>query len=261
MCSAAAATWQEFELIFALCAGVCDIQADFQNYHIWVWNLAIGQSSRSWTYTPFLSHGVEIKLIFALQAAVSEIWADFPNCHTWAWNFAIGQSSRRCKIWNFENWIFNEFYSLSLTWDPMGKFWNAIPTNCSQKFWNLSWCPPNGPHKTAFGIFEILTFWVLTIFFPIYQLDHCRLWKKQKQNGVKFDPRRWVFSVYRILVKLSVSGKSGVIRCISDFQQPCISKTEGLRVKDTSKSLCYPVLCGHCLPSCQGERQSPWTFC
>ncbi len=26
----------------------------------------------------------------------------------------------------------------------------------------------------------------------------------------------------------------GVIPCISDFQKPCISKTAGLRVKDTS---------------------------
>ena len=49
----------------------------------------------------------------------------------------------------------------------------------------------------------------------------------------------------------------GAIRCISDFQKPCVSKTAGLRVKDTSRSLCYPVLCGHCLPSCQAERQAP----
>ncbi len=49
----------------------------------------------------------------------------------------------------------------------------------------------------------------------------------------------------------------GVIRCISDFQKHCVSKTSGLRVKDTSRSLCYPVLCGHCLPSCQAERQAP----
>ncbi len=49
----------------------------------------------------------------------------------------------------------------------------------------------------------------------------------------------------------------GFIRCISDFQKPCASKTAGLRVKDTSRSLCYLVLCGHCLPSCQAERQAP----
>ncbi len=33
----------------------------------------------------------------------------------------------------------------------------------------------------------------------------------------------------------------GVIRCISDIQKPCVSKTVGFRVKDTSRSLCYPV--------------------
>ena len=49
----------------------------------------------------------------------------------------------------------------------------------------------------------------------------------------------------------------GVIRCISDFQKPCVSKTAGLGVKDTSRSPCYPDLCGHCLPSCQAERQAP----
>ncbi len=39
----------------------------------------------------------------------------------------------------------------------------------------------------------------------------------------------------------SGEGHSGVIRCISDFQKPCVSKTAGFRVKDTSRSLCYPV--------------------
>ena len=38
----------------------------------------------------------------------------------------------------------------------------------------------------------------------------------------------------------------GVILFISDFQKPCASKTAVVRVKDTSRSLCYPVLCGHC---------------
>ncbi len=49
----------------------------------------------------------------------------------------------------------------------------------------------------------------------------------------------------------------GVIRCISDFQNPCVLKTAGFRVNDTSRSLCYPVLYGHCLPSCQAEGQAP----
>ena len=33
----------------------------------------------------------------------------------------------------------------------------------------------------------------------------------------------------------------GVNRCISNIQKPCASKTVGLRVKDTSRYLCYPV--------------------
>ncbi len=49
----------------------------------------------------------------------------------------------------------------------------------------------------------------------------------------------------------------GVIWCISDFQKHCVSKTAGLRVQDISRSLCYPVLYGHCLPSCQAEHQAP----
>ena len=58
-------------------------------------------------------------------------------------------------------------------------------------------------------------------------------------------------------MKLMLQVILGVIRCISDFQKPCVSKTVGFRVKDTSRSLCYLVLCGHCLPSCQAERQAP----
>ena len=76
----------EIELIFALWAAVSEIQ----NCHIWAWNLAFGQSSRSCTYTLFLPQGGEIDLIFTLRAAVSEIWADFQNCHIWAWNLGIG---------------------------------------------------------------------------------------------------------------------------------------------------------------------------
>ena len=44
---------------------------------------------------------------------------------------------------------------------------------------------------------------------------------------------------------------------VFDFQKPCASKRAGPRVKDTSRCLCYSVLCGHCLPSCQAEHQAP----
>ena len=70
----------EIELILALPAAISEIQVDFQNSHIWTWNLAIGQSSRNCTYTLYplsTPKGVEIELVLALRAAVSEIWADF----------------------------------------------------------------------------------------------------------------------------------------------------------------------------------------
>ncbi len=85
------------EVIFTLHTVVFEIQADFQNCHIWAWiNLAIGQSYRSCTYTLFLLHMVEIELIFALCAAVSEIQAEFQNCQIWASNLVVGQSSISC---------------------------------------------------------------------------------------------------------------------------------------------------------------------
>ena len=49
------------------------------DFSMWV---AIGQSSRSCTYTLFLPQGVEIELIFALRAAVSETWPIFGH-ETW----------------------------------------------------------------------------------------------------------------------------------------------------------------------------------
>ncbi len=79
----------EFDLIFTLRAAVSEIWANFQNCHIWAWNLAIGQSSRSCTYTFFLTQGVEIELIFTVWAAICEIRTDFQNCLIWAWNFSI----------------------------------------------------------------------------------------------------------------------------------------------------------------------------
>ena len=75
----------EIEHIFAFWAAVSEIMADFQNCHVWPWNLAIGQNSKSGTYTLFVTQGLEIKLILALRAAVSEILADFQNFHIWAW--------------------------------------------------------------------------------------------------------------------------------------------------------------------------------
>ena len=71
----------EIKLIFTLWAAFSEIRADLQTCHIWAWNLAIGQSARSRTYTLFLPQEVEIGIIFALRAVVSKIRADFQNCH------------------------------------------------------------------------------------------------------------------------------------------------------------------------------------
>ncbi len=53
----------------------------------------------------------------------------------------------------------------------------------------------------------------------------------QKKNWVTFGPWRWESGVDMILMKLNVSGNSGVSRCISDVQQPRNSKRAGLRAK------------------------------
>ncbi len=39
---------------------------------------------------------------------------------------------------------------------------------------------PNGPHKTTFGIFEILGLRFLMIFFRKFQIHHCTLWRNPK---------------------------------------------------------------------------------
>ena len=61
--------------------------------------------------------------------------------------------------------------------------------------------PPNGPHKTTLGIFEILSFCFLTFFFfENSKFTHCSLWRNQKpqlcgnralveQKGVKYGTR------------------------------------------------------------------------
>ncbi len=144
-------------------------------------------------------------------------------------------------------------------------------------------CPPSVPPSSvrvanSFKSFKVLSnfmllpvghtlerFFVLKVIlgslgeFPIFDNLTCRKWQVVERNRVKFGPRGLVFSVCRILV--NAPGNGGVIRCISDFQLPCISKTAGLGAKHTPKSLCYPVLCGLCLPSCQVECPSPCASC
>ncbi len=64
--------------------------------------------------------------------------------------------------------IFYEYFSFSLTWDPMGakisKRYSSykLQPNVFKLFLNFL---PNCPHKTTFGIFEILKIEILMIFF------------------------------------------------------------------------------------------------
>ncbi len=64
--------------------------------------------------------------------------------------------------------IFYEYFSFSLTWDPMGaKISKRYSSYKSQPktfklFLNFL---PSGPHKTTFGIFEILKIEILMNFF------------------------------------------------------------------------------------------------
>ena len=71
-------------------------------------------------------------------------------------------SSQKCiwDFWNLENRYLNAFYSFSLTWDPMGvKNSKRYSYKSQPKLMKLVLnFPPNGPHKIAFGVFEILSF-------------------------------------------------------------------------------------------------------
>ena len=67
--------------------------------------------------------------------------------------------------------------------------------------------------------------------FPILSKLVSRKRLAVERNGVKFGPGEMgVFSVYRVLLTVAW-GHSGVIRCISDFWQGCISKMAGRRAK------------------------------
>ena len=69
------------------------------------------------------------------------------------------------------------------------------------------------PTKLHFGIFEILSFRFLTIFFRKFQIHHCSLWTNQKpqlsgkraiveQNGVQFWTRVYSFNTYGVPLAL-----------------------------------------------------------
>ncbi len=57
------------------------------------------------------------------------------------------------------------------------------PTNRSQMFSNLNILnyPPNGPHKTTLGTFEILLLIFNDFFFRNFQTHHCNLMEKSRK--------------------------------------------------------------------------------
>ncbi len=100
--------------------------------------------------------------------------------------------------------ILYEYFSFLLTWDPMGvkisKRYSSYKSQPKVLKLVLNF-PPNGPNKILLGIFDILSFWFLMIFFQKFQTHHYSLWRNQKpqlsgkraiveQNGVKFGTRR-----------------------------------------------------------------------
>ena len=128
---------------------VSEKRADFQNCHIWVWNVVIGQSSRTCTYTLFLSQEVEIELIFSLRAAVSEIPANSQNFPNWAWKWAIDQSSRSHTLY--------DIYSLSTPWgvemELIFVLWAAVSeiwADCQN--WHIWVWNPMGSRLSLFSL-------------------------------------------------------------------------------------------------------------
>ncbi len=79
--------------------------------------------------------------------------------------FLFSQWSSQNYVWDlellgFENWNVNDFFTF--TWDPMG----VTISKCDSSFKSQPKVfklfpnfPPNCPHKSDFGIFEILSFW------------------------------------------------------------------------------------------------------
>ncbi len=96
--------------------------------------------------------------------------------------------------------IFYEYFSISLTSDPIGaKISKRYSSYKSQPkaFKHFLNFLPNGPHKITFGIFEILSYWFL---FRKFQIHHCTLWRNRnpqlsgkqaivEQNRVKLGTR------------------------------------------------------------------------
>ncbi len=64
---------------------------DFQNCHIWAWNVPNGESSRSCTYAHLLPQAERNWAYFHSTGSGIRDTGPFSNCHIWSWNLAIGQ--------------------------------------------------------------------------------------------------------------------------------------------------------------------------
>ncbi len=83
----------DIDLNFALRVPASKIRANFQNFHIWAWNLAIGQCSRSCTYTLALFQGVKNWVYFHSMGSGFWDMGQFSKFPIWVRNLAIGKSS------------------------------------------------------------------------------------------------------------------------------------------------------------------------
>ncbi len=79
---------------------------------------------------------------------------------------------------------------------------------------------------------------------PLVEFHHCTLWRNQKpqlsgkrattgRNRVKFGPRGWVFSVYKVFLTVKWLRSFWSLSVHSDFRQACISKMAGCRAERT----------------------------
>ena len=129
--------------------------------------------------------------------------------------------------------ILMTFFSFSLTWDPMvvkiSKPYSSYKKQPKVFKLIVLNFPPNGPHKTMFGIWEILSFRFLMGFFfenfkftivaygeikHLSYLENEWLWRKTKWN-VGLAGSSSTYMGY--LCPCSVQGHFEVIRCTCDF--------------------------------------------
>ncbi len=111
-----------------------------------------------------------------MEATISKNYSSYklhPKAFKLFLNF-LPNGSHKTAFGIFENWNFNDFFLFSLTWDPVGVKNSSYKSQpkAFKLFLNFL---PNGPHKTVFGIFEILSFWFVTNFFQKFKIHYWTL--------------------------------------------------------------------------------------